>query len=107
MPAINLLFLALLLGPTDGTNTVITKGVSPGDVVVVDGVDRLKDGMKISIASGGAGNTAGATNGAASNGAASGGKPAPGKHKHKHKHWPQSGQSGESGQDSGQAPPSQ
>ena len=109
-------------GPTDGTNTVITKGVSPGDVVVVDGVDRLKDGMKISIASGGAGNTAGATNGAVSNGAvstgtasdgaasndaASGGQPAPGKHKHKHKHWPQSGQSGESGQDSGQAPPSQ
>jgi multidrug efflux system membrane fusion protein len=89
-------------GPTDGTNTVITKGVSPGDVVVVDGVDRLKDGMKISIASGGTGGTAGATSGAAGGGA---GQPAPGKHKHKH--WLQSGQSGQSGQDSGQAPPSQ
>jgi multidrug efflux system membrane fusion protein len=37
-------------GPTDGTNTVITKGISPGDVVVTDGVDRLKDGAKITIA---------------------------------------------------------
>ncbi|WP_244876859.1 efflux RND transporter periplasmic adaptor subunit [Acidocella facilis] len=34
-------------GPTDGFNTVITKGVSPGDEVVVDGVDRLTDGSKI------------------------------------------------------------
>jgi multidrug efflux system membrane fusion protein len=37
-------------GVTDGTNTVITKGVSPGDVVVTDGVDRLSDGMKVTIA---------------------------------------------------------
>ncbi len=37
-------------GVTDGTNTVITKGLKPGDVVVTDGVDRLSDGMKVSIA---------------------------------------------------------
>jgi len=37
-------------GPTDGTNTVITKGVSPGDVVVTDGVDRLSDGMQVQVA---------------------------------------------------------
>jgi multidrug efflux system membrane fusion protein len=37
-------------GPTDGTNTVITKGVSPGDVVVTDGVDRLADGTKVTVA---------------------------------------------------------
>ncbi len=37
-------------GVTDGTNTVITKGLKPGDVVVTDGVDRLADGMKVSIA---------------------------------------------------------
>ncbi len=37
-------------GPTDGTNTVITKGISPGDVVVTDGVDRLSDGAKVSVA---------------------------------------------------------
>jgi membrane fusion protein, multidrug efflux system len=36
-------------GPTDGTNTVITKGISPGDVVVTDGVDRLKDGAKVVV----------------------------------------------------------
>jgi multidrug efflux system membrane fusion protein len=34
-------------GPTDGTNTVITKGISPGDVVVTD---RLSDGAKVSVA---------------------------------------------------------
>jgi multidrug efflux system membrane fusion protein len=37
-------------GPTDGTNTVITEGVSPGDTVVTDGVDRLSDGAKVSVA---------------------------------------------------------
>ncbi|MBU6449591.1 MAG: efflux RND transporter periplasmic adaptor subunit [Rhodospirillales bacterium] len=37
-------------GATDGVNTVITKGLKPGDKVVVDGVDRLADGSKISIA---------------------------------------------------------
>ncbi len=37
-------------GATDGTNTVITKGLSPGDVVVTDGVDRLSDGAAITIA---------------------------------------------------------
>jgi multidrug efflux system membrane fusion protein len=37
-------------GVTDGTNTVITKGLSPGDTVVTDGVDRLSDGMKVTIA---------------------------------------------------------
>ena len=42
-------------GPTDGVNTVITKGLKPGDEVVVDGVDRLTDGSKITIA--GAGNS--------------------------------------------------
>jgi multidrug efflux system membrane fusion protein len=37
-------------GVTDGTNTVITKGLTPGQVVVTDGVDRLADGMNVSIA---------------------------------------------------------
>jgi membrane fusion protein, multidrug efflux system len=36
-------------GPTDGVNTVITKGLKPGDEVVVDGVDRLTDGSKVSV----------------------------------------------------------
>lgn len=37
-------------GPTDGTNTVITKGLTPGEVVVTDGVDRLSEGAKVSVA---------------------------------------------------------
>jgi multidrug efflux system membrane fusion protein len=37
-------------GITDGTNTVITKGLTVGQVVVTDGVDRLTSGMKVSIA---------------------------------------------------------
>ena len=37
-------------GPSDGTNTVITKGVDPGDVVVTDGIDRLSDGAKVQVA---------------------------------------------------------
>jgi multidrug efflux system membrane fusion protein len=37
-------------GPTDGTYTVITKGLMPGDTVVTDGVDRLSDGTKIATA---------------------------------------------------------
>lgn len=36
-------------GPTDGTNTVITKGVAVGDVVVTDGIDRLAEGMKVQL----------------------------------------------------------
>ncbi len=49
----------VITGPTDGVNTVITKGLKPGDEVVVDGVDRLADGSRISVA----GNEAVTTNG--------------------------------------------
>ncbi len=35
------------VGPSDGTNIVITKGIRPGEVVVIDGVDRLADGMAV------------------------------------------------------------
>jgi multidrug efflux system membrane fusion protein len=38
------------LGPSDGKNTVITKGLNVGDTVVTDGTDRLTDGAKIKIA---------------------------------------------------------
>ena len=37
-------------GMTDGTNTVITKGLTVGQMVVTDGVDRLASGMKVTIA---------------------------------------------------------
>ena len=71
-------------GTTDGTNTVITKGLAPGDVVVTDGVDRLTDGVKISIASQpGAGTNGGGAPTAPESGANA---------KHKGKHHKKSGQ---------------
>jgi multidrug efflux system membrane fusion protein len=36
-------------GATDGDNMEVTKGLTPGDTVVVDGTDRLKEGAKISV----------------------------------------------------------
>ena len=38
------------LGPSDGKNTVVTKGLTIGDTVVTDGTDRLNDGTKIKAA---------------------------------------------------------
>ena len=35
------------LGPGDATNTAITSGLEPGDTVVVDGADKLKDGARV------------------------------------------------------------
>jgi multidrug efflux system membrane fusion protein len=37
-------------GPSDGKNTVILAGLSAGQTVVTDGMDRLSDGAKIKIA---------------------------------------------------------
>jgi multidrug efflux system membrane fusion protein len=37
------------LGPTDNDKVDVTSGLQPGDTVVVDGADRLKDGARISI----------------------------------------------------------
>ncbi|HEY3179257.1 MAG TPA: MdtA/MuxA family multidrug efflux RND transporter periplasmic adaptor subunit [Casimicrobiaceae bacterium] len=35
------------LGPIEGENAVVDSGLTPGDVVVVDGTDRLREGAKI------------------------------------------------------------
>jgi multidrug efflux system membrane fusion protein len=35
------------LGPADGKVVAVEKGISPGDVVVVDGTDRLREGIKV------------------------------------------------------------
>lgn len=40
-------------GPTDGKNTVIVSGLSAGENVVIDGVDRLRDGAKVVVRNGG------------------------------------------------------
>jgi len=37
-------------GPIDGNVTAINSGLSAGDRVVVDGTDRLRDGLKVIIA---------------------------------------------------------
>jgi len=41
------------LGPTDGQRVAIISGLQPGDSVVVDGTDRLRDGAKVTVASAG------------------------------------------------------
>jgi multidrug efflux system membrane fusion protein len=41
------------LGPDDGENVAVLKGVNPGDKVVTDGADRLKDGSQVTITEGG------------------------------------------------------
>jgi multidrug efflux system membrane fusion protein len=38
------------LGPADDKRVVITKGLEPGQLVVTDGADRLKDGAKVRVA---------------------------------------------------------
>ena len=39
------------VGPSDGNMIAIEKGISPGDVVVVDGTDRLREGIKVQTVS--------------------------------------------------------
>ncbi len=38
------------LGPGDNQRVAVTKGLQPGDTVVTDGADRLKDGAKVRLA---------------------------------------------------------
>ena len=46
------------LGPGDATNIAVTAGLKPGDTVVVDGADKLKDGAKVLLRQRGAGSAA-------------------------------------------------
>ncbi len=36
-------------GPSEGDNVSIDKGVSPGDIVVIEGADKLKEGSKVDL----------------------------------------------------------
>jgi membrane fusion protein, multidrug efflux system len=90
----------VVTGPADGRGTTITKGLAAGDKVVIDGVDRLRDGSKVTVvdnatAEAAAGQTQGQgsqrafrSEGGGSDGASGGG--AQGRH---HRHW-QGGQGG-------------
>jgi membrane fusion protein, multidrug efflux system len=73
------------IGPTDGKHTVITSGLKAGDKVVIDGVDRLRDGAKVKVvdhpAAGGGQSGAGASAGWGSEGSGQGN----GQH-HRHRH---------------------
>ena len=37
------------LGPADNTVTVVTEGLKSGEVVVTDGLDRLRDGVRVDV----------------------------------------------------------
>jgi multidrug efflux system membrane fusion protein len=39
----------VVIGPTDGQRTTIASGLAPDDKVVIDGVDRLRDGAKVTL----------------------------------------------------------
>src|ERR1700722_13481104 len=91
------------LGPNDGEKVSITKGLEPGQMIVTDGADRLKEGAKVQVtedatatpgqpapAPGQAGQAPGATPGTAPGaapaqtpGAAPGQAPAPGQGQHR------------------------
>jgi multidrug efflux system membrane fusion protein len=49
----------VVTGPADTTRTVISQGLSLGEKVVVDGVDRLREGAKVKVAAPPAGNAGG------------------------------------------------
>ena len=46
---------AVKLGPSQGDNVAITDGLEPGEKVVVDGADKLRDGAKITLPKEGSG----------------------------------------------------
>ena len=48
----------IVTGPSDGRRTTITSGLAAGDKVVIDGVDRLRDGAKVTVAENPPGGTA-------------------------------------------------
>jgi membrane fusion protein, multidrug efflux system len=73
------------LGPGDATNVSIAEGLAPGEVVVVDGADKLKDGAKVLLRQSSAGRASGTSQGGGRSSA-----PGPGGHRHQ----PRSNQSG-------------
>ena len=56
------------LGPTDGDRVAVASGVNPGERVVVDGADKLRDGAQVTLASETNGSSAGSRPGPADDG---------------------------------------
>ena len=40
----------VVLGPSDGPRVSVVKGIEPGERVVVDGIDRLREGTRVALA---------------------------------------------------------
>ncbi|MBV8789513.1 MAG: MdtA/MuxA family multidrug efflux RND transporter periplasmic adaptor subunit, partial [Mycobacterium sp.] len=51
--------IPVTLGPGQGAQVAVTKGLQPGQMIVTDGADRLKDGAKVTLAGGNRQNAAG------------------------------------------------
>ena len=51
------------LGPTEGDHAAIDEGLSPGDLVVVEGAERLREGSKVELKNQGPGNPGNARKG--------------------------------------------
>jgi multidrug efflux system membrane fusion protein len=49
----------IVIGPSEGDEVAIDKGIAPGEVVVIEGVDKLQRGMKVAARMAGASNTKG------------------------------------------------
>jgi multidrug efflux system membrane fusion protein len=75
----------VVTGPTDGKHTVIKSGLKPGDKVVIDGVDRLRDGAKVKVVDPAAAGAGQAGAGAAAESGGEGSAKGAGQH-HKHRH---------------------
>ncbi len=77
----------VVTGPANGKLTTITSGLAAGDKVVVDGVDRLRDGAKVKVAEAAAGTGAPETN----EGGGGAGEGGAGGHRHRHAQGDQAG----------------
>src|SRR5262249_31773884 len=67
-------------GPTDGDKVAVLSGLQPGDRVVVDGADKLRDGAKVVLRAAGQGPAPG---GPAPAKAPAGRQPPGGQHRHR------------------------
>jgi len=98
----------VVTGPGNGKQTVITSGLKAGDKVVIDGVDRLRDGAKVKVvdapASPGAQAAAGEGLEQSSGGPEAGSASGAGQH-HRHRQNQTGAGSPAPGTSAGQAPP--
>jgi multidrug efflux system membrane fusion protein len=84
----------IVTGAADATRTVVSDGLAVGEKVVIDGVDRLRDGAKVKVvAARAAGDATGADGGAPKKG--SGSADGSGQHKHGHRQGAGDGAAGD------------